>query len=130
MTVSVWSEIAAVASGGALGCVGRYAMEHLPLTADKPWTTVITNLIGCALIGIVSAILARYAAASSLWPRLLVTGLLGGFTTFSAFALHPVTLIRQGVWGEALLYVGISVTGGLALCGIALVFTEKILSRI
>lgn len=130
MTGSVWSEIAAVASGGALGCVARYAMEHLPLTAGKPWATVVTNLIGCALIGIVSAVLARYATASTLWPRLLVTGLLGGFTTFSAFALHPASLLRQGAWGGALLYVGVSVIGGIALCGIALVITEKILSRI
>ena len=129
MTGPVWSEIAAVASGGALGCLGRYTLEHLPLSGGRPWATTLTNLIGCALIGIVSALLARYASSSSLWPHLLVTGLLGGFTTFSAFALHPVTLMRQGLWGDAMLYVGVSVVGGLALCAAALIATERLLSH-
>lgn len=120
------AEIVAVAIGGGLGCLGRYGMEHIGLFAERMWHTVIINLIGCLLIGIASAILVRLGA-SSVFNRLIVTGFLGGFTTFSAFSLHPIQMLRQGMMWQAFVYVTITVVGGLLLCWIGLISTEKIL---
>ncbi|MDE5800711.1 MAG: CrcB family protein [Paramuribaculum sp.] len=115
-----------VAAGGAMGCLCRYALEFIPAISTKPLPVIAANLAGCILIGIVSALLAHFNASAVL-NRLLVTGLLGGFTTFSAFALHPVMLIRQGLWAEAIGYVTLSVIGGLLLCAVAMTGTEYFL---
>lgn len=115
-----------VAAGGAVGCLCRYALEFIPAISTKPLPVIAANLAGCILIGVVSALLAHFNAPAVI-NRLLVTGVLGGFTTFSAFALHPVMLIRQGLWVEAIGYVAVSVIGGLLLCAAAMICTEYFL---
>lgn len=121
-----FAEIIAVAVGGAIGCVGRYAMEHIGLFTEKMWHTVLINLIGCLVIGIATAIISKMAAPN-IYNRLIVTGMLGGFTTFSAFSLHPIQMMRQGMIAQAIAYVAITVIGGLLLCWLGLMGTEKIL---
>jgi CrcB protein len=99
-----------VAAGGALGSVLRYATYVLMAgLSGFPWGTLAVNFIGSFLIG--------WFAATGPSPntRLLVmTGICGGFTTFSAFSLDTVSLMRDGQPAKALLYVAASVIGCLA----------------
>lgn len=105
-----------VAFGGAIGAAARYgvAVWLSASMATFPWHTLAVNLIGSFLIGLaLPALLNRPAA-----QLLVVTGLIGGFTTFSAFSLETLSLMQAGRPGAALLYVVASVLGGLLLAAL------------
>jgi CrcB protein len=100
-----------VAAGGALGSVLRYAVSVLmvaSLGAGFPWGTLAVNVLGSTAIGALAAL-----GVEGGWRLLLVTGLLGGFTTFSAFSLEAA-LLWERAWWLALVYVLASVALGLA----------------
>jgi fluoride exporter len=104
------------ALGGALGALARWALaEALPHSPGAwPWSTLLVNLIGCLLIGILLAVLlARFPDSAWLRP-LLAVGVLGGFTTYSTFAVDVVRLTEAGHAGVAVGYVLVSVLGGVA----------------
>lgn len=102
-----------VALGGALGASARYGVN---LGAVRmfgpafPWATLSVNVAGSFLMGLLVAALGRDSA----WAPFLLTGLLGGFTTFSTFSLDAVALWQKGQAGMAALYVGASVILSLA----------------
>lgn len=102
-----------VAAGGALGCLSRYLLQHVPALADdKTYHTMAVNILGCLLIGLVATLLDNNSSPKEI--RLLcVTGFLGGFTTYSTFTLDAVTLMREGYALKAFLYVAGSFTGGI-----------------
>lgn len=107
----------AVAAGAAIGAVLRYligAWAAARLGSAFPYGTLAVNLAGCLLIGALLALAAERGMAEPL-RLLIVTGLLGGFTTFSAFGYESYSLIVRGQWQLALLYVVVSVLGGLLL---------------
>lgn len=83
-------------------------------TAAFPWATLGVNLVGSLAIGMLAGLLAGKDAARLFW----VTGLLGGFTTFSSFSLETLGLLQSGRTGAAAAYVLASVLGGLALAGL------------
>ena len=104
------------ALGGALGALGRWALaEALPHSPGAwPWSTLLVNLLGCLLIGILLAVLlARFPQSPWLRPFLAV-GVLGGFTTYSTFAVDVVRLTGAGHAAVAVGYVLVSVLGGVA----------------
>lgn len=88
-----------VALGGAIGAVSRYCMAGLILRHAAgcrfPVGTFVVNLAGCFLAGLLSGLAARYGFFSAEARVFLFTGLLGGFTTFSAFGLETFHLLRQ-----------------------------------
>jgi CrcB protein len=102
--------------GGGMGAVARFALAGWVLARTGegfPWGTLVVNWAGCLAIGLA-------AAGFDAWPRhpanlrlFCVAGLLGGFTTFSAFGLEAWELLADGESGPALLYVGGSLAGGL-----------------
>jgi CrcB protein len=107
-----------VAIGGAVGSVARYklggvALHHTP-TWNFPLSTFSVNIIGCFVIGILAALAEHHDLFSPSVRLLLFTGLLGGFTTFSAFGYESVFLLRRGLFSVATGYVLLSVLGGLA----------------
>jgi CrcB protein len=109
-----------VALGGAIGASLRYlsglAIGRLFGATGFPVAILTVNVIGSALMGLFVAAAAQ-RGLTHLSP-FVMTGLLGGFTTFSAFSLETVTLIERGAIGQALLYVLLSVVlsvGGLML---------------
>jgi CrcB protein len=105
----VWAAV-----GGVLGALGRWgvATALAPSPGGWPWATLLVNLTGCLLIGALAAVLATSRAEP--WARpLLAVGLLGGWTTYSAFAVETVLLARDGAVGLAAAYVVGSVAGGL-----------------
>lgn len=83
-----------------------------------PVGTLAVNVIGCLIMGLVAGYFAFKGEASQAWRLFLTTGVLGGFTTFSAFSLDAALLYERGAMGQALLYVLGSVL--LSLAGIAL----------
>lgn len=103
--------------GGALGSMGRYLchrwlMQLFP--GAFPWGTFVVNIIGCFLIGLFFVWYSRGFIAQENSRIFLMTGICGGFTTFSAFTLEGLGLIRDERIGLFLLYTGLSVLLGLA----------------
>lgn len=105
--------VAYVALGGAFGCVLRHLVISMVArlnTTIFPWGTMTVNIIGSLLIG---AVLARYGNDSSA-RAFFVTGILGGFTTFSAFSWDAMMMLHRGHYGDAAMYVGGSVALSIA----------------
>ena len=107
-----------VMAGGAIGAglrfeVGRLALRQLG--PGFPWGTLIVNLAGGLAMGLVAGLGARAAGVSEGARLFLAVGVLGGFTTFSAFSLELLTMIERGELVVALLYAAGSVVAGLAL---------------
>lgn len=107
-----------VALGGALGASARYltgiVMVRL-LGRGFPWGTLTVNFLGSLLMGVLVVVLAH--KTDNRFAPLLMTGVLGGFTTYSAFSLDAITLYERGQIGLAALYVAVTLI--LALGGIA-----------
>ncbi|MBW7839320.1 MAG: fluoride efflux transporter CrcB [Chitinophagaceae bacterium] len=78
-----------------------------------PHGTLIVNLLGCFLIGVLYTV-AEKGSINTEWRTFFIAGVLGGFTTFSAFSAETIELFRNGLALRSLLYAGISVFGGLA----------------
>lgn len=109
-----------VAIGGALGAALRFlaGVGVLRLTGptDFPLAILSVNVIGSLLMGLF--VVAAAQKGLTPWAPFVMTGLLGGFTTFSAFSLETMTLIERGAAGQAALYVALSV--GLSVLGLAI----------
>lgn len=94
------TNILLVGLGGFAGAVARYLLGgwvlHHTLSAKFPWSTFAVNLLGCLIIGLFSGLAERLEWFNPSMRLLLLTGLLGGFTTFSAFGLETVHLLRRG----------------------------------
>jgi len=103
--------------GGGLGAGARHLVN---LGAPKlfgagfPWATVLVNIVGSLAMGILVGLLARRSGDTSALRLFLATGILGGFTTFSAFSLDFVTIWQRGEGGTAFTYALLSVIGALA----------------
>ena len=108
--------VASVAAGGALGSLARYGLSHaLPSVGGWPVATLTENLLGAFLLGLLLETLGRAGAETPRrrWLRLtLGTGVLGGFTTYSALALETHGLLAEGRAGMALGYALLTVLGG------------------
>jgi CrcB protein len=115
--------VLAVGSGGFVGAVARYGMsravQRFTPGGTFPTATFAVNLIGCVAIGALAThLLQRDPPAPEALRLVLLTGLLGAFTTFSTFGLETLTLMRDRHLGLALAYVGGSVV--LGVLGVAL----------
>ncbi len=115
-----------VMAGGAIGSGLRHLFGRAALAAfgpGFPWGTLGVNLIGGLAMGLLAGILARGGGGEA--TRLLLgVGVLGGFTTFSAFSLDTVTLIERGQLVAALGYVVVSIAGAFAALAIGLQLTR------
>ncbi len=103
------------ALGGALGALSRWAVaEALPREdGGWPWATLVVNLTGCLLIGVLTGALAGRSPEPA-WARpFLAVGVLGGYTTYSAFAVEVVGLTDAGRLAPAVGYLLASVAGGV-----------------
>ena len=109
--------IFAVAVGGAIGATGRYLfnLQMLRLLGPNfPWGTFGVNVIGSFIMGLVAGLFALRFDVSPEMRSFITTGILSGFTTFSAFSLDAANMIERGQTGLAALYIGGSVVLGLA----------------
>lgn len=123
---------ALVACGGAVGSAARYALGHLTgralvsLFGDEAygWSILAVNLLGCLAMGLLFGWLAARDGGTETQRLLLAVGVLGGFTTFSAFSLEIVLLIQRGATGLALAYIAASVLGGVAALYLGLILSR------
>jgi fluoride exporter len=110
-------QILIVGLGGALGSVLRYKIGGFALHHTESWnfplSTFSINVVGCLVIGILAALVEHHDLFSPSIRLLLFTGLLGGFTTFSAFGYETVFLLRRELFAVAASYVVLSVLGAL-----------------
>jgi CrcB protein len=108
--------------GGGLGASFRHGVNLAAVRVagvDFPWGTLIVNVSGSLLMGLLAGYLAfRGGAWMTQHARLfLATGVLGGYTTFSAFSLESMALLQRGAWALALAHTLAHVLGSLALAG-------------
>ena len=112
-----------IAAAGALGALARYGLGGWvqSRTPGFPWGTLLVNVLGSFLLGLLFRTLDAMAATPEIRQALTV-GFLGSFTTFSAFSFEVLALVQGGAWGRALLYATGSVLLGVlaAAAGIAL----------
>ena len=113
-----------VGSGSFLGGIMRYLLsQYLNKPVGYPWGTLCANLAGCLLIGFFYGLLEKHILPF-VWMPFLVTGLLGGFTTFSAFSLETFQLVKQGLFLQAMFYVCLSIMGGIGLCALGFLINK------
>ena len=108
--------ILAVAAGGAIGATGRFLVGRLMLKLmgpGFPWGTLSVNIIGSFLIGVVAGAVASRYSLSHAWQGFLIIGVLGGFTTFSAFSLEVALMIEKHQISTAAYYSLASVIIGV-----------------
>lgn len=124
----MWTTLLQVAVGGAIGASARYltsigAVRYLE--AGFPWGTLAVNVIGSFLMGLLVVYLAHKDATR--FAPFLLTGILGGFTTFSAFSLEAMALYDRGETMLAAFYIGASVILSLSALALAMVLAREVL---
>ncbi len=117
-----------VAGGGATGAVLRYVLGAQAMRAfgsGWPYGTLIANVLGGFLMGMLAGVLAlRGGADQERWRLLLGVGVLGGFTTFSAYSLEVVLMVERREWSLAIVY-----SLGSVLLSLAALFAGLLLMR-
>jgi fluoride exporter len=102
------------AIGGALGALARWALsEVVPSPAGWPWATLLVNGTGCFLLGVLLGIVGRRSPVPAWVTPFLGVGVLGGYTTYSTFAVEVVSLVDDGAPGLAAGYVLLSLVSGI-----------------
>ncbi len=120
-------KLLAVGAGGCLGALLRYGVvtwiPRWPLTDSLPIPlgVLFANLLGCMLVGALRGISESLHVFNETSSLFLFTGLLGGFTTFSAFSMETIDLLQRGQFAGATIYVGVSVVAGILLAWTAYV---------
>jgi len=126
------SRLVVIGLGGVLGALSRagvsqlFGTGHMELedqSAYFPWATLTVNVVGALLIGILAVVL--MADGDNYRRPFLITGFLGGFTTFSALALEAADLIDQNMWSTALLYLVLTVGAGLVAVQVGVRVTQR-----
>lgn len=121
--------VAAVALGGGIGASARYGASLLwPTTAGAfPWTILIVNTIGCAIIGVFMVVITDVWAAHRLVRPFFGTGVLGGFTTFSTYAVDIQHLVEDGEARTGLAYLALTLLAALASVWTAANLTRRVI---
>ena len=117
MLSDIIKNILVVGAGSFVGGSCRYLVSLAMKSVNKgfPWATLIVNLAGCFLIGLLWGVFSKNGTEGSNWALFLTVGLCGGFTTFSTFSKEALLMLQGGnVWGFAG-YLAISVIAGIAL---------------
>ena len=117
-----------VALGGGLGAWLRFVTSVVwtraigPVAALAfPWATLTANVAGSLAMGLLVGWLARYGSHGESWRLLLGVGVLGGYTTFSSFALEFALFVERGALGMAAIYVGLSLAAGFSALFLGLI---------
>ena len=123
--------LGAVAAGGALGALAREAVaEAIPRQgAEFPWATLLTNVTGCFLIGVLMVLVIERWPDRHLVRPFFGTGILGGFTTFATYAVESRVLLAAGHFVTAAAYLVGTLVVGLVAVVAGLGLTERVVSR-
>lgn len=121
----------AVALGGAFGAMGRYAVVAylFPVASNRfPTGTLAANVAGSFLLGVCYVLIVEKGLLGPQWRLVIMTGFLGAFTTFSAFALETIELWHFGHGSMAVAYTLLSLLGSLAAVVAAMALTSRLVS--
>ncbi len=118
-----------ISLGGVIGALARYGLGRaFPATPGQfPWTTFAINVIGCFLIGVLMAIVVHAPWTHPMGRPFLGVGILGGFTTFSTYAVDTVKLGQAGDPGTAIVYLFGTVLAAMVSVYIGLAVTRRVL---
>ena len=121
----------AVFAGAGTGALLRWGLGSWlnPLFPTVPLGTVAANLLGGLLVGLASAFFAHNASLPPEWRLLVITGFLGGLTTFSTFSIEVVTLIGRQQYGWALGTAALHLAGSLLLCAVGVLIANALFVR-
>ena len=122
--------LAVIAAGGAIGAVARYLIGlawPTPISAF-PASTLAINVLGCALIGVLMVLITDVWSRQRLLRPFLGTGVLGGFTTFSTYAVDIQRLVAGAHLGTALLYLAVTPIGALLAVWAAATATRRLVN--
>ncbi|HET6532620.1 MAG TPA: CrcB family protein [Actinoplanes sp.] len=123
-----WAVLAAVSAGGIMGGCARHAVDlawpHLP--GRFPWATFVINVSGCLLIGVLMVLITEVWSAHRLLRPFLGIGVLGGYTTFSTYAVDVQRLVAAGAARTALLYLAGTALAALAATHIGITLTRHV----
>ena len=121
--------LAVVAVGGAIGAVARYAAGLLWPTGSVPfpWTTLLINVVGCAVIGVFLVAITEAWAPHPLLRPFFGTGVLGGFTTFSTYEVDVERLFQHGQPGRGLAYLGVTLVAAMVAVWAAAALTRRMI---
>ncbi|MFE7106087.1 fluoride efflux transporter CrcB [Streptomyces sp. NPDC057575] len=124
------SVVAVVALGGAIGASARYGAALVWPTSPGgfPWTTLVVNAVGCAVIGVFMVVISEAWTAHRLVRPFFGTGVLGGFTTFSTYAVDIQRLLDGGRLRAGLGYLGLTLLAALAAVWSAVWATRRVLA--
>ncbi|MEU6366790.1 fluoride efflux transporter CrcB [Streptomyces sp. NPDC046931] len=122
--------VAVVALGGGVGATARYAASLLwpARTGGFPWTTFAVNIVGCAVIGVFMVVITDVWAAHRLVRPFFGTGVLGGFTTFSTYAVEIQKLVDAGEPRIAFAYLAATPAGALTAVWLAMTAARRLLA--
>lgn len=111
----MWPVVAVVAVGGAIGASARYGASLIWPAAPGtfPATTLLVNVVGCAVMGVFMVLLTERRTPHPLLRPFFGTGVLGGFTTFSTYAVDIERLVEGGHAGTGLAYLGLTLLAAL-----------------
>jgi len=121
-------EILLVIISGGLGSALRYSISLASIRlfgSSFAWGTMAVNLLGCFAIGFAVGLVDRSLLSRTL-RIIIITGFLGGFTTFSTFSLESIRMILGGALGKGLANIGINVAGGIILSAVGLYASARV----
>lgn len=116
--------------GGGIGASLRYALTLLMPESTFPHTTLLINLLGAFFLGFLTGMLAGSETARARFLRLSVgTGMMGGFTTYSTFAVQSLQLIEHQQYMLSIAYIIVSLAFGVFFCWLGFLLSEKLRGR-
>ncbi|MGX1882535.1 fluoride efflux transporter FluC [Streptomyces sp. NPDC055287] len=122
-----WRVLAAVSAGGVLGALGRYGAALL--WPGSVWTTFGVNVLGCALIGVLMVLVSEQGRGHALVRPFLGVGVLGGFTTFSTYAVDVARLLERGDALTAMAYAAGTFAGAMGAVWAGVAVTRGAVTR-
>ncbi|OOF58557.1 fluoride efflux transporter CrcB [Rodentibacter myodis] len=126
----MWQSLLSVSCGAALGALSRWGLGLWlnSLFSYLAFGTLLANLVGCFLMGIMIAIFWQYPQMNTLWKLFIVTGFLSAFTTFSSFSAEVIEYFMSDKWLKGILIIFSHLFGGL-LCTTLGIFIGRILVK-